>query len=45
MESKERGRYQEIVFADETRQDLEQLIKLGKLDFYDSFDDVEELIK
>ena len=45
LESKERGRYQEIVFAEQTRQELEELIQLGKLDFYNSFEDVETLIK
>ena len=44
-ESKERGRYQEIVFTENSREDLEELIKLGKLDFYDNFEDVESLIK
>ena len=45
LESKERGRYQEIVFAGQTRQELEELIQLGKLDFYENFEDVETLIK
>ena len=33
------------MFAENSKEDLEELIKLGKLDFYDKFEDVESLIK
>ena len=45
VESKERGRFQQIVFNDEARQELDNIINMGKLDFYESFEEVETLIK
>ena len=44
LESKERGRFQEIVFAEQTRKELQELISQKKLDFYDNMEDIESLI-
>ena len=43
-ESRERGRFETIRFKDSARQELTQLVANKKLDFYESFEEVETLI-
>jgi len=43
LESKERGRLS-VTFSPESKQELDQIVKSGGLDFYSSYTEVEQVI-
>lgn len=43
LESKERGRLN-VTFSESSQQELEDVLKMGLLDFYDNIDDITEVI-